>query len=146
MIGGAESDTAMFPGNLRADWLKLCSSNCLQYVTKGGGELRQQARPKRERMAALPEERDDALIRDIQELPAVRLAPPSQTPPQGGVAPTREMDAGVSEEARSERQWRELKVGPGELLGVYARLSKIKLTGKTGVGGFIGPVWGVGAS
>ncbi|XP_023672804.2 protoheme IX farnesyltransferase, mitochondrial [Paramormyrops kingsleyae] len=99
-----------------------------QYVTKGGGEFRQQAQPKRERMAALPEERDDAVIRDVQELPALRLPPPSQTPPQEGVAPAREMQAGVPQEARSERQWRELKVEKGELLGVYARLSKIKLT------------------
>ncbi|XP_064179588.1 protoheme IX farnesyltransferase, mitochondrial-like [Anguilla rostrata] len=31
-------------------------------------------------------------------------------------------------EARLERQWKELKVDRAELLGVYARLSKIRLT------------------
>ncbi|KAJ8283481.1 hypothetical protein COCON_G00023310 [Conger conger] len=75
-----------------------------QYVTKSGGGLRQRARPKQEPAAGALEDHEDALGKAQAEVP----------------------DA--EREAGTERQWKELKVERTELLGVYARLSKIKLT------------------
>ncbi|KPP74387.1 hypothetical protein Z043_106453 [Scleropages formosus] len=106
-----------------------------QYVTKGRTELLQQAKPKSklEPVSVPLEERDDAVVRHVQEFPAIRR--PAQPAKQGqtlGGGEERgreaELEAESVQEARLEKQWKELKVEPGDLPGVYARLSKIKLT------------------
>ncbi|KAL4648603.1 protoheme IX farnesyltransferase, mitochondrial [Arapaima gigas] len=104
-----------------------------QYVTKGGTELLQQAKAKLESVSVPLEGHDDAVMKQVQELPTVRL--PALPAKQDQALTTEikvkeeaQLEAEAAQEAHKEKQWKELKVEPEDLPGVYARLSKIKLT------------------
>ncbi|XP_060796292.1 protoheme IX farnesyltransferase, mitochondrial [Neoarius graeffei] len=92
-----------------------------QYV-KASSVLSQRARPKQDPVISTLEERDDVVLRQIQEIPDVK--------PVSGVAdPGADDEPEAVREARIEaRQWKELSVDYSELPGIYARLSKLKLT------------------
>lgn len=110
----------------------LCRSDPTQWITfqhmsflkrqyvKTSGCLSQKAQPKQEPVTAVLDERDDPLIQKIQEIPAVKPAPKVQ-------AADNEPEA-VRQARIEARQWKELSVNYSELPGIYARLSKIKLT------------------
>ncbi|XP_062858842.1 protoheme IX farnesyltransferase, mitochondrial [Trichomycterus rosablanca] len=107
----------------RPQWITFQHLNFLkrQYVTTAG-VLSQRARPKQEPVSAVLEERDDPVIQRVKEVPGVKAVP--------GVAPPGADDEPEAVRlARIEaRQWKELSVNVSELPGIYARLSKIKLT------------------
>lgn len=92
---------------------------------KASSVLTQRARPKQDPVISTLEERDDVVLRQIQEIPDVK--------PVSGVAdPGADDEPEAVREARIEaRQWKELSVDYSELPGIYARLSKLKLTGRT---------------
>ncbi|XP_028824666.1 protoheme IX farnesyltransferase, mitochondrial [Denticeps clupeoides] len=85
-----------------------------QYVASSG-QFWQRAKPQHEPPSVL-EDRDDAIIQQVQQIPATK-------------PPVLEKEPEAVRAARIEaRQWKELKVEFSELPGIYARLSKIKLT------------------
>lgn len=93
---------------------------------KVSGALSQRARPKQEPVISTLDERDDPVLRQIQEIPDVK-------PVSGVTIPSAADEPEAVRQARIEaRQWKELSVDYSELPGIYARLSKIKLTGTTG--------------
>lgn len=90
---------------------------------KASGTLSQRAQPKQEPVISTLEEGDDAVLRQIQEMPDIK-------PASGVGAPSTDVEPEAVRQARIEaRQWKELSVNYSELPGIYARLSKIKLTG-----------------
>ncbi len=94
-----------------------------QYVKSSSG-LCQRARPKQEHVASVLEDRGDSLVSQVQQIPALKHEPGTVVPPCDPVEPE------AAKAARLEaRQWKELKVEYSDLPGIYARLSKIKLTG-----------------
>ncbi|KAG5854112.1 hypothetical protein ANANG_G00034090 [Anguilla anguilla] len=123
-----------------ADWITFQHLNFLkrQYVMKNGGGLRQRARPKQEPISGALEDHDDSVVRQVQQVqqvPAIRpivmgtaaaVGQEGKAQAESGAESRAESEA--EREARLERQWKELKVDRAELLGVYARLSKIRLT------------------
>lgn len=93
-----------------------------QYV-EASGALSQRAQPKQEAVISTLEDGDDAVLRQIQEIPDIK-------PVSGLAAPSADTEPEAVRRARIEaRQWKELGVNYSELPGIYARLSKIKLTG-----------------
>ncbi|XP_047015206.1 protoheme IX farnesyltransferase, mitochondrial isoform X2 [Ictalurus punctatus] len=89
---------------------------------KVSGALSQRARPKQEPVISTLDERDDPVLRQIQEIPDVK-------PVSGVTIPSAADEPEAVRQARIEaRQWKELSVDYSELPGIYARLSKIKLT------------------
>ncbi|KAF4084814.1 hypothetical protein AMELA_G00110360 [Ameiurus melas] len=114
--------------------VRLCRSDPARWITfqhlsflkrryvKVSGALSQQARPKQEPVTSTLEERGDPVLRQIQELPGVK-------PVSGVTIPNAADEPEAVRQARIEaRQWKELSVDYSELPGIYARLSKIKLT------------------
>ncbi|KAJ8390712.1 hypothetical protein AAFF_G00100920 [Aldrovandia affinis] len=116
------------------DWITFQHFNFLkrQYVIKNGGGLRQRARPKREPVSVALEDHDDTVVRQVQRVPAIRPIATAMGVGREDKAPVvvreEEVEPEATREARLERQWKELKVDMADLPGVYARLSKIKLT------------------
>ncbi|KAG7324843.1 hypothetical protein KOW79_011159 [Hemibagrus wyckioides] len=109
---------------------QLCRSDPAQWITfqhlrflkrqyvKASGVLSQRARPKQEPL----EEREDAVLRQIPEIPDIKPVPHV-------AVPSTDDEPEAVRQARIEaRQWKELSVNYSELPGIYARLSKIKLT------------------
>lgn len=76
------------------------------------------------------DERDDSVLRQVDEIPNVK---PESTPAVQACDPQNvQSEPEAARAARLEaRQWKELKVEYGDLPGIYARLSKLKLTGMT---------------
>ncbi|XP_053496148.1 protoheme IX farnesyltransferase, mitochondrial [Ictalurus furcatus] len=114
--------------------VQLCRSDPAQWITfqhlrflkrqyvKVSGALSQRARPKQEPVISTLDERDDPVLRQIQEIPDVK-------PVSGVTIPSAADEPEAVRQARIEaRQWKELSVDYSELPGIYARLSKIKLT------------------
>ncbi|KAI5607455.1 protoheme IX farnesyltransferase, mitochondrial, partial [Silurus asotus] len=114
--------------------VQLCRSDPAQWITfqhlrflkrqyvKASGVLSQRTRPKQEPVSSTMEERDDPVLRQIQEVAHVKPVP-AVTATRPGAEPE------AVRQARIEaRQWKELSVNFSELPGIYARLSKIKLT------------------
>ncbi|XP_076855475.1 protoheme IX farnesyltransferase, mitochondrial [Brachyhypopomus gauderio] len=98
-----------------------------QYVMKNSGGLSQRARPQQEPEASLLDDQDDPSLRQVQRVSAVTPVPSSVGDGSGSGALADEPEA--DRQARLEaRQWKELKVTYSELPGLYARLSKVKLT------------------
>lgn len=89
---------------------------------KASGVLSQRARPKQEPL----EEREDAVLRQIPEIPDIKPVPHVAVPS------TDDEPEAVRQTRIEARQWKELSVNYSELPGIYARLSKIKLTGTIG--------------
>ncbi|KAI1886590.1 hypothetical protein AGOR_G00197370 [Albula goreensis] len=121
--------------NSPAEWVTFQHLNFLkrQYVIKNGGGLRQRARPKQEPVSAALEDHDDTVVRQVQRVPAIR--PVATALRQGredkaaeAAVGAEEVEPEVERRAKLDRQWKELNVDRAELLEVYARLSKIKLT------------------
>ncbi|XP_066521044.1 protoheme IX farnesyltransferase, mitochondrial [Hoplias malabaricus] len=112
----------------QAHWITFQHLSFLkrQYVTSNIRGLSQRARPKQEPVTSMLDERDDSIIQ-VQQIPAIK-------PESGVVAPGREAsniedEPEADRQARLEaRQWKELRVNSSDLPGIYARLSKIKLT------------------
>ncbi|XP_030630427.1 protoheme IX farnesyltransferase, mitochondrial [Chanos chanos] len=98
-----------------------------QYVMKHGGELLQRARPKQERVTSMLEDRDDSEVQQVHQIPAIKPVP-SALIPAGGAADLQNEPEAAREARMEARQWKELRVDYGDLPGIYARLSKIKLT------------------
>lgn len=70
------------------------------------------------------DDRDDSVVRQVQQIPALKPEPGTVAPPCDPTEPE------AARAARLEaRQWKELKVEYSDLPGIYARLSKLKLTG-----------------
>ncbi|XP_067286750.1 protoheme IX farnesyltransferase, mitochondrial [Pseudorasbora parva] len=94
-----------------------------QYVKSGG--LFQRARPRQETVAL--DDRDDSVVRQVQQIPALTPDPGTVVPPCDSKYIQVEPEA--TRAARLEaRQWKESRVEYSDLPGIYARLSKIKLT------------------
>ncbi|XP_067860385.1 protoheme IX farnesyltransferase, mitochondrial isoform X2 [Heptranchias perlo] len=112
-------------------------SKC-QYVTKVGKGLYQRAKPKAEPSASpFPEKQplinDEAVIRSVQQIPAITPHPSSlqegddSTTEKTAMAEVAE-DKVTAQHIREAKQWKEVKLQLSDLPGIYARLSKIKLT------------------
>ncbi|XP_016144506.1 protoheme IX farnesyltransferase, mitochondrial isoform X1 [Sinocyclocheilus grahami] len=108
----------------QAEWITfqhLCFLK-RQYVKSSSG-LGQRARPKQEHVASVLDDRDDSVVSQVQQIPALKPQPGTVVPPCDPVEPE------AARTARLEaRQWKELKVEYSDLPGIYARLSKLKLT------------------
>ena len=128
-----------------------------QYVSKNNSELQQRAIPKQVPVLTIVDDRDDSVERQVQRISAidplvaqtVSEDDTSNTQPEISTLKPMKEDAAVqndsvsstetphvnvetdlAREARLEKQWRQLKVDMEELPDVYARLAKIKLTGR----------------
>lgn len=128
-----------------------------QYVSKNKSELQQRAIPKQAPVLTIVDERDDSVERQVQRISAidplvaqtVSEDDTSNTQPEISTLKPMTEDAAVqndsvsstetphinvetdlAREARLEKQWKQLKVDMEELPDVYARLAKIKLTGR----------------
>ncbi|XP_026109842.1 protoheme IX farnesyltransferase, mitochondrial [Carassius auratus] len=115
--------------------IQLCRKNQAEWITfqhfcflkrqyvKSSSGLCQRAGPKQEPVASVLDDRDDSVVSHVQQIPALKPQP-------GTVLPS--CDQAEPEAARAARlearQWKELKVDYSDLPGIYARLSKIKLT------------------
>ncbi|XP_072523374.1 protoheme IX farnesyltransferase, mitochondrial [Salminus brasiliensis] len=111
-----------------AQWITFQQLSFLkrQYVTKNIGALNQRARPKQETVTAVLDERDDPLLQ-IQQIPAIK--PESGMMVPGDETSDLKDEPEAAKKARLEaRQWKKLRVEYSDLPGIYARLSKIKLT------------------
>ncbi|XP_051529626.1 protoheme IX farnesyltransferase, mitochondrial-like [Myxocyprinus asiaticus] len=119
--------------------IQLCRKNQAEWITfqhlcflkrqyvKSSNDLCQRARPKQERVTSVLAEQDDLVDGQVQQIPAVK--PESSTV----VAPCDPQDIQNEPEAAraarlEARQWKELRVEYSDLPGIYARLSKLKLT------------------
>eukprot|EP00062_Callorhinchus_milii_P004436 gi/632942824/ref/XP_007886636.1/ PREDICTED: protoheme IX farnesyltransferase, mitochondrial isoform X1 [Callorhinchus milii] len=105
-----------------------------QYVTKVDQRLHQRAKPKPEPVAATTfPENGDTVLHSVQQIPTV-TSHPSSLQESDGSTTQRDETAEVAEDkaeahhAREARQWKAMKVQLSDLPGIYARLSKIKLT------------------
>lgn len=95
---------------------------------KSSGGLCQRARPKQEPVASALDDRDDSVVRQVQKIPALKPEPGIVEPPCD--SKNIQVEPEATKAARLEaRQWKELRVEYNDLPGIYARLSKIKLTG-----------------
>lgn len=120
-----------------------------QYVTKSSNELHQRAVPKQAPVLTIVDERDDSVERQVQRIPTIEpvvtdeistLKPATEDEAlQNSVSSTVEasdetphvhVETDEAKEARLDRQWKQLKVDVAELPDIYARLAKIKLTGR----------------
>lgn len=125
------------PGN--GQWLQIRHfylPKC-QYVTKVDKGLYQRAKPKAEpSSASFPEKPpliNDVVVRSVQQVPTITPYPSSlhedeeQMPGKAGMEEVAD-DKGTSQDNRKGKQWNEVKVQLADLPGIYAKLSKIKLT------------------
>lgn len=124
-----------------------------QYVAKNNSELHQRAIPKQAPVLTIVDERDDGVERRVQRIPTIdpvgadAVSQPdeaaSQTQSEISTSEATTGDAAVADEtphvhvetdeareARLDKQWKQLKVDVAELPDIYARLAKIKLTGR----------------
>ncbi|XP_033894206.1 protoheme IX farnesyltransferase, mitochondrial-like isoform X1 [Acipenser ruthenus] len=117
-------------------WITFQHCNFLkrQYVTKTT-EGCQRAKPKQEALTAPlvdrhPHLQDETVIRQVQQISAIDQHPSSVQSSKETL--TQDTEGASSEEdpstAQETRQWKEIKVMLGDLPGIYARLSKIRLT------------------
>lgn len=125
-----------------------------QYVTKNNSELHQRAIPKQAPVLTIVDERDDSVERQVERIPTIdpAVTKDEAQPEISTLKPTTE-DVAVrkdsvsstvvtsdetphfpaeteEKQARLDRQWKPLKVHVDDLPDIYARLSKIKLTGR----------------
>lgn len=95
---------------------------------KSSGGLCQRARPKQDPVASALDDRDDSVVRQVQQVPALKPEPGTVEPPCD--SKNIQVEPEATKAARLEaRQWKELRVEYSDLPGIYARLSKLKLTG-----------------
>nr|XP_055031332.1 protoheme IX farnesyltransferase, mitochondrial [Misgurnus anguillicaudatus] len=112
----------------QAEWMTfqhLCFLK-RQYVTRSS-VLCQRARPKQEPVTAVLDDRDESVLRQVHQIQDVKPESDTAVPPCDPQNVQGEPEAAKA--ARLEaRQWKELRVEYSDLPGIYARLSKIKLT------------------
>ncbi|XP_051959556.1 protoheme IX farnesyltransferase, mitochondrial-like [Xyrauchen texanus] len=97
-----------------------------QYVKSSDG-LCQRLRHKQEPVTSVLDERDDSVKRQVQQIPDIK--PKSGTVVQPCDPQNIQSEPEAVREARLDaRQWKELRVEYSDLPGIYARLSKLKLT------------------
>lgn len=131
----------------------------LQYVTKTSSELHQRAIPKKTTVLPVVEERDnierqvqrvpildsvakDTVLQsdDVTQSQISNLKPTAEgvvvhsNPVSGPILTANEIphvqvETDNAREARLDKQWKQLKLDVADLPDIYARLSKIKLTG-----------------
>ncbi|XP_041077814.1 uncharacterized protein LOC121296381 isoform X2 [Polyodon spathula] len=123
----------------RSKWITFQHCNFLkrQYVTKTTRAC-QRAKPKQEALTAPLVERhqhlqDETVIRQVQQISEIDQHPSSvqsakETPTQHTEGASSDEDPSTAQESQETRQWKEIKVVLGDLPGIYARLSKIRLT------------------
>ncbi|XP_078081558.1 protoheme IX farnesyltransferase, mitochondrial [Mustelus asterias] len=109
-----------------------------QYVTKVNKGLYQHAKPKAEPSASSfqgkqPLINDETVLRSVQQIPAIMPHPSSLQENEDNTTEKTAMagaakDKITSQDFREAKQWKEAKVQLSDLPGIYARLSKIKLT------------------
>uniref|UniRef100_A0A9J8A3C1 Protoheme IX farnesyltransferase, mitochondrial n=1 Tax=Cyprinus carpio carpio TaxID=630221 RepID=A0A9J8A3C1_CYPCA len=115
--------------------IQLCRKNQTEWITfqhfcflkrqyvKSSSGLCQRAGPKQEPVASVLDDPDDSVVSQVQQIPALKPEPGTAVPSCDQAEPE------AARAARLEaRQWKELKVEYSDLPGIYARLSKIKLT------------------
>lgn len=131
----------------------------VQYVAKNNSELHQRAIPKQAPVLTIVDERDDGVERQVQRIPTIdpvgadAVSQPDEAASQaqseistleatkGDAAaqndpvvadetPHVHVETDEAREARLDKQWKQLKVDVAELPDIYARLAKIKLTGR----------------
>lgn len=111
-----------------------------QYVTKNLSALQQRAVPKRAAALADGDENDRDENR-VQRIPTIEPAveevstspvaqETSNNMTTSDETPHLQVETDEAREARLDGQWKPLKVEVGDLPDVYARLAKIKLTGR----------------
>ncbi|XP_057213973.1 protoheme IX farnesyltransferase, mitochondrial [Triplophysa rosa] len=112
----------------QAEWMTfqhLCFLK-RQYVTRSSA-LCQRARPKQETVTSVLDDREDSVLRQVDQIPNIKSESGTAVPACDPQNVQSEPEAARA--ARLEvRQWKELKVEYSDLPGIYARLSKIKLT------------------
>uniref|UniRef100_UPI003AACF267 protoheme IX farnesyltransferase, mitochondrial isoform X2 n=1 Tax=Centroberyx gerrardi TaxID=166262 RepID=UPI003AACF267 len=111
-----------------SNWITYQHLNFLkrQYVGKSNSELHQRAIPKRAPVLTIVDERDDSVVRQVQQVPTIDSV--SNVVATSDETPHVHVETNEAREARLDRLWKELKVDLAELPDVYARLAKIKLT------------------
>ncbi|XP_072882004.1 protoheme IX farnesyltransferase, mitochondrial isoform X1 [Hemitrygon akajei] len=125
------------PGN--GEWLQFRTfylPKC-QYVTKVDKGLHQRAKPKANIPSSpFPEklpQTNDVIVRSVQQVPTITPCPSSlhgveeQTSGKATMEEVSE-DKRTSQDIGKDKQWKEMKVQLSDLPGIYAKLSKIKLT------------------
>ncbi|XP_056628112.1 protoheme IX farnesyltransferase, mitochondrial [Triplophysa dalaica] len=112
----------------QAEWMTfqhLCFLK-RQYVTHSSA-LCQRARSKQETVTPVLDDREDSVLRQVDQLPNIKSD--SGTEVTACDPQNVQTEPEAARAARLEaRQWKELKVEFSDLPGIYARLSKIKLT------------------
>lgn len=133
-------------------WITFFS---FQYVTKNNSELHQRAIPKQAPVLTIVDERDDSVERQVERIPtidpgvtkaeakpkisalksttedvAVQKESVSNTVVTSDETPHVQVESDEERQARLDRQWKQLKVDVTDLPDIYARLAKIKLTGR----------------
>lgn len=126
-----------------------------QYVTKNNSELHQRAIVKQATVLTIVDERDDGVERHVERIPttdpavtktdaqpeistlkpttedvAVQKDAVSSAAVTSNETPHVQVETDEERQARLDRQWKQLKVDVTDLPDVYARLAKIKLTGR----------------
>ncbi|XP_071373765.1 protoheme IX farnesyltransferase, mitochondrial isoform X1 [Centroberyx affinis] len=111
-----------------SNWITYQHLNFLkrQYVGKSNSELHQRAIPKRAPVLTIVDERDDSVVRQVQQVPTIDSV--SNVIATSDETPHVHVETSEAREARLDRLWKELRVDLAELPDVYARLAKIKLT------------------
>ncbi|XP_072414441.1 protoheme IX farnesyltransferase, mitochondrial [Chiloscyllium punctatum] len=104
-----------------------------QYVTKVDKGLYQRAKPKAAPSALpFPEKQpiinDEAVVRSVQQIPAIPSHPSSLEENSTTERTAMAGDNETTQDIKEAKQWKEMKVQLSDLPGIYARLSKIKLT------------------
>ncbi|XP_067914116.1 protoheme IX farnesyltransferase, mitochondrial isoform X2 [Heterodontus francisci] len=109
-----------------------------QYVTQVDKGLYQRAKPKAEPSGSpclekQPLINDEAVIQSVQQIPAITPHPSSLQESEDRMTAKTAMadvveDEVTAQDIREAKQWKEVKVQLSDLPGIYARLSKIKLT------------------
>ncbi|XP_051889296.1 protoheme IX farnesyltransferase, mitochondrial [Pristis pectinata] len=125
------------PGN--GEWLQFRNfylPKC-QYVTKVDKGLHQRVKPKAEPPTSSFSEKppliNDVVARSVQQVPTITPYPSSLHEDEEHVPGKTAMeevseDKGTSQDISKGKQWKEVKVQLSDLPGIYAKLSKIKLT------------------
>lgn len=112
----------------QAEWMTFQHFCFLKrrYVTRSSA-LCQRARPKQETVAPLLDDREDSVLRQVDQIPNVKPEPGTAMPARDPQNVQSEPEA-VKAARLEARQWKELKVEYSDLPGIYGRLSKLKLT------------------
>lgn len=119
--------------------IQLCKKNQVEWITfqhlcflkrqyvKSSSGLSQRVRPKQEPVSAVLDDRDDSMVRQVHQIPALKPEPGNEV--STCATESNQVEPEADRAARLEaRQWKEMRVQYSDLPGIYARLSKLKLT------------------